>query len=214
MSARASRFALSAGSWERNGLGGRTPGDPAGRGAGAAGAGVPEGFGPVAWEGAAVLAAGGAAGRVGAAGAAGAAAAAPADPDVGAVAGRVKGLAGREGAAGRGGPPGGIDGGVAAGVGALTGSGARTGSRGGGGVGAGCVFGSGLDSARGGSCLTGSRGGWGLAGSALSVGAGAAGLGRVSDRARSISRRTGNTALHTAHRARTPASGTLAGSTR
>ena len=96
-----------------------------------------------AWQ-----AVGGAAGRTGAAGAAGCSRRGTADPVVGAAAGgRVNGLAGRGGAAGRG-APGGIDGGVAAGLGALTGSAARTGSRGAAASGVGCAFGSGLGSGR------------------------------------------------------------------
>jgi hypothetical protein len=80
-------------------------------------AGVAVGLVLVGWRGAAVLAdAGGAAGRTGAAGAAGAEGAVTLEPVVGAEAGgRVNGLAGREGAAGRG-VPGGVDGGVAVGL--------------------------------------------------------------------------------------------------
>ncbi|HJR16092.1 MAG TPA: hypothetical protein VJ808_04495 [Gemmatimonadales bacterium] len=93
----------------------------------------------------------------------------------------------------------------------------RLGSVGGLGIAVGCDRGlstgdgTGLGSARGVSTLAGSGLG-GVGGVEGSSGDDA--LAAAAGRSASISRRTGNTALHTAQRARTPASGTLAGSTR
>ena len=214
MRARARRRALRAGSCDRNGLAGRLP-----AGAGGRAAGVPElppageeGFGATGAAADCLAGAAGAAGALGGA-AIGAAEAGFAAGGAGAAAaGRAAGAAGRCGAAaGRGGAPAGAGaGGVIDGRDTGGGSGAGLGSDR---TTSGRLGSLRTGSGRGDSARGASRGGW-TAGGCDGAAVAAVTVGAAGCRPASASRRTANTALHTAHRARTPASGTLAGSTR